>query len=68
MAEDVIAFVKTGAKQPVSAIDALEAGILALSMDEARLGRKVVDLAPVWQRFDACLQGGQVAAARVQRA
>ncbi len=57
MAADVLAFVNEGRPQPVSAIDALEAGILALAMDEARLGRKVVDLAPVWTQFDACLQG-----------
>jgi len=60
MAADVLAFVKEGRPQPVSAIDALEAGILALAMDEARLGRKVIDLAPVWATFDACLQGREV--------
>ena len=68
MAEDVIAFVQTGAKQPVSAIDALEAGILALAMDEARLARKVVDLKPVWEKFDGCLHGTSDAAARVRSA
>lgn len=68
MAEDVIAFVKTGAKQPVSAIDALEAGILALAMDEARLGRKVVDLKPVWEKFDACLHGPAGVSARARSA
>ncbi|MET3614102.1 putative dehydrogenase [Rhizobium aquaticum] len=57
MAEDVLAFVQTGARQPVSALDAIEAGILALAMDEARLGHKVVDLAPVWAEYDACLHG-----------
>ncbi|RCW24914.1 putative dehydrogenase [Ciceribacter lividus] len=61
MAADVLAFVNEGRPQPVSAIDALEAGILALAMDEARLGRKVVDLAPVWTQFDACLQGREPA-------
>ncbi len=60
MVEDLLAFVRHGTKQPVSAIDALEAGILALAMDEARAGRKVVDLAPVWSRFDACLRGEAV--------
>ena len=68
MAEDVIAFVQTGAKQPVSAIDALEAGILALAMDEARLARKVVDLKPVWEKFDGCLHGTSDASARVRSA
>ena len=68
MAEDVIAFVQTGAKQPVSAIDALEAGILALAMDEARLARKVVDLKPVWEKFDACLHGSAGVSARARSA
>ncbi len=68
MAEDVIAFVQTGAKQPVSAIDALEAGILALAMDEARLARKVVDLKPVWEKFDACLHGASDASVRARSA
>lgn len=68
MAEDVIAFVKTGAKQPVSAINALEAGILALTMDEARLTRKVVDLKPVWEKFDNCLHGPADASARARSA
>lgn len=62
MAADVLAFVQNGTKQPVSAIDALEAGILALAMDEARLGRKVVDLKPVWDRFDALLHGTETGA------
>ena len=68
MAEDVIAFVQTGAKQPVSAIDALEAGMLALTMDEARLARKVVDLKPVWEKFDACLHGSAGVSARARSA
>ncbi len=57
MAADVFAHVTTGAALPVSALDAIEAGILALAMDEARAGRKVVDLAPVWERYDTCLHG-----------
>lgn len=57
MAEDVIAHITRGAALPVSALDAIEAGILALAMDEARRERKVVDLAPVWARYDALLHG-----------
>lgn len=57
MAEDVVRHIKDGAPLPVSALDALEAGILAMAMDEARLTRKVVDLEPVWARFDAALHG-----------
>ncbi|MCF1445314.1 Gfo/Idh/MocA family oxidoreductase [Agrobacterium vitis] len=62
MAADVLAFVETGAKQPVSALDAIEAGILALALDQARAESKVVDLAPVWARYDACLHGEASAA------
>jgi hypothetical protein len=57
MAEDVIAHVVEGAPLPVSALDAIEAGILALAMDEARHGRKVVDLKPVWEAYDLALHG-----------
>lgn len=57
MAADVIAHVTRGVALPVSALDAIEAGILALAMDEARAGHKVIDLAPVWATYDACLNG-----------
>jgi hypothetical protein len=36
-------------------LNALEAGILALSMDEARIKKTVVDLRPVWDKFDEAL-------------
>ena len=38
-------------------VDALEAGLLAITMDEARRTRSVVDMTPIWQRFDAALSG-----------
>ncbi|MFD1747547.1 Gfo/Idh/MocA family protein [Rhizobium helianthi] len=57
MAADVLAHMTSGAALPVSALDAIEAGILALAMDEARQNRKVIDLAPVWERYDTCLHG-----------
>ena len=57
MAADLLAHCRTGAALPVSTRDALEAGILALSMDQARATRSVVDLRPVWDRFDAALAG-----------
>ncbi len=61
MAEDVIKHIVDGAELPVSALNALEAGILALAMDEARHGRKVVDLQAVWERYDDALRSGTVA-------
>jgi len=36
--------VRTGTELPVSTLNALEAGILALSMDEARMKKAVIDL------------------------
>ena len=36
-------------------MNALEAGILALAMDEARVTRTVVALRPTWDRFDEAL-------------
>ena len=44
-----------GGPLPVSPLDALEAGILALAMDDARRQGRVVDLAPVWDRYDEAL-------------
>jgi len=55
MAADIGNHVKNGHPLPVSVIDALEAGLLALSMDEARRTRSVVDMTSIWQRFDAAL-------------
>mgnify|MGYP000996632724 CR=1 FL=1 len=56
MAEEVIAHVMHGGPLPVSPLDAMEAGILAMAMDEAREKRTVIDLRPVWDRFDTALQ------------
>ncbi len=53
MAAEVIAHVMQGGPLPVSPLDALEAGILALATDEARRSRAVVDLRPVWDRYDS---------------
>lgn len=55
MAAEVAAYVMQGGPLPVSPLEALEAGILAMAMDEARRRRQVVDLAPIWDRYDAAL-------------
>lgn len=52
MAADVIAHVKSSAPLPVTAIDAMEAGILALAADEARRTRSLIDLRGIWDRLD----------------
>ncbi len=55
MAAEIVAHVMHGGPLPVSPLDALEAGILALAMDEARRSRQVFDLRPTWDRFDGAL-------------
>ncbi|MHB1101585.1 MAG: Gfo/Idh/MocA family protein [Devosia sp.] len=57
MAIDIGRHMLKGAPLPVSVVDALEAGLLAMSMDEARRTRSVVDMSRTWQRFDAALAG-----------
>lgn len=57
MAADIAKHLVDGAPLPVSVVDALEAGLLALTMDDARRTRSVVDMTGTWQRFDAALAG-----------
>ncbi len=52
MASGIVNHVMKGGPLPVSPLDALEAGILALSMDDARRSKQVVDLRPIWDRYD----------------
>lgn len=52
MAAEIVAHVMRGGPLPVSPLDALEAGVLALSMDEARRSKQVIDLRPVWDHYD----------------
>jgi hypothetical protein len=42
---------------PVGVLDALEAGLTAIKIDEARRLRKVIDMSDTWSRFDAALNG-----------
>jgi hypothetical protein len=53
----VMSHLTDGAPLPVGVVDALEAGLLALTMDEARRSHSVIDMAPIWARFDAALTG-----------
>ena len=59
MAADIMKHLLEGAPLPVSVVDALEAGLLALTMDQARRTRTVIDMAPTWAAFDTAL-GRQV--------
>lgn len=56
MAEDLMAYIAGDlAHLPLSCVDALEAGLTALAMDEAMRKSQVVDLAPTWKALDAAL-------------
>ena len=55
MAEDILKHVLDGEPLPVSIIDALEAGLLALTMDQEMRTRTVIDMTPIWQEFDTAL-------------
>ena len=57
MARDIALHLVDAVPLPVSVVDALEAGLLALTMDDARRTRSVIDMTPIWQRFDAALAG-----------
>lgn len=51
MAEMLSANFSDGAPLPVSVVNALEAGITAIKIDEARTSGNVVSMESVWQRF-----------------
>lgn len=55
MAEEIVKHIKTGSPLKVSVIDALEAGLTAIKIDEARKSRTVIDLTDSWNTFDANL-------------
>ncbi|MEF2070295.1 Gfo/Idh/MocA family protein [Consotaella aegiceratis] len=53
MAADIAAYIDRGVPLKVTVLDALEAGLTALKMDEARRTRSVVDMTPTWETFDS---------------
>ncbi|WJV61586.1 Gfo/Idh/MocA family oxidoreductase [Pectobacteriaceae bacterium CE70] len=55
MVEEIVKHLKTGSPLKVSVVDALEAGLTAIKIDEARKQRTVIDLTECWQRFDRAL-------------
>jgi predicted dehydrogenase len=57
MARDIAKHLVDGAPLPVSVVNALEAGLLALAMDDGRRTRSVIDMSKAWARFDAALAG-----------
>jgi predicted dehydrogenase len=52
MVADILRYIRNEGPLPVSVHDALEAGLTAMKIDEARRTRSVIDLAETWRRFD----------------
>lgn len=53
MAEEIVKHITQGTPLKVSVVDALEAGLTAIKIDEARKTRQVIDLTETWKKFDA---------------
>ena len=54
MVEDIVAFLRGSTSElPVGVVDALEAGLVAMALDEARVKGGLVDLTATWSEFDA---------------
>lgn len=53
MAADWLSHFNEGKTLPVSILDALEAGLTAIKLDEARETGQVLDLSEMWERFDS---------------
>jgi predicted dehydrogenase len=54
MCRDITAFLRGESQTlPVSILDAMEAGIAALALDQARMSGQVVDLTDTWAKLDA---------------
>jgi len=53
MVDDIVAFLRGEAETlPVGVVDALEAGLVAMALDEARISGGMVDLTDLWREFD----------------
>jgi predicted dehydrogenase len=54
MIDDIAAFLRGEADSlPVGVVDALEAGLAAMALDEARINGTMVDLTETWAEFDS---------------
>ncbi len=54
MVQDIAAFLRGQIDHlPVGIVDAMEAGIAALALDQARIEGRMIDLTPVWAEFDS---------------
>ena len=54
MIDDIVSFLRGEADSlPVGVVDALEAGLVAMALDEARQNGQMIEMAPVWAEFDS---------------
>ncbi|MEH6835721.1 MULTISPECIES: Gfo/Idh/MocA family protein [Falsihalocynthiibacter] len=54
MVSDIAAFLRGETKSlPVGVVDALEAGLVAMALDQARVAGGIVDLSETWAEFDS---------------
>jgi predicted dehydrogenase len=54
MVRDIVAYLRgETAELPVGIVDAMEAGIAALALDQARISGQMVDLTQTWAQFDS---------------
>jgi hypothetical protein len=58
MAADICGHLRDGRALPVSVYDALEAGLTAIKIDDARRTRSLIDLTETWRMFDDARAGG----------
>lgn len=61
MASDIFSHLTQGAPLPVNIVAALEAGLVAIKIEEARRTRRTLELAETWQRFDDALDAPRFA-------
>lgn len=61
MVKDIAAFLRGETSHlPVGVVDAMEAGIAAMALDQARIEGRMIDLTDIWAKFDAYgLRGGR---------
>ncbi len=53
MVDDIAAFLRGETDSlPVGVVDALEAGLVAMALDEARISGSMIDMTATWQDFD----------------
>lgn len=56
MAQDIIDHLSGKLEQlPVSVVDCMSAGLVAMALEDARTSGSVVDLAPLWEQLDSSL-------------